>query len=88
MSEIKDNEIVITREDGTEDVFKILFFYTHPERNKDYYFIYKEENPDEIIVVCSEDGKELMECTEEEFEEANEMFEAYENDPNIQEAKK
>ncbi|MCQ2743070.1 MAG: hypothetical protein MJ239_07300 [Bacilli bacterium] len=88
MSEIKENEIVITKDDGSEETFKILFFYTNPERKKDFYFIYKDENPDELIVLCSEDGKELMECTEEEFEEANEMLETYENDPKIQEAKK
>jgi hypothetical protein len=38
--------------------------------------------------MASSDGKELQEVTDEEFEEAQEMFETYENDPKIAEAKK
>ena len=87
MIEINDDEMLITKEDGTVDHAKILFWYTNPERKKDFYFLYHESDPDSIIVMASSDGKELQETTQEEFEEAQEMFETYENDPKIKDAK-
>lgn len=88
MIEITDNTMLITHEDGSEEKLKILFYYNNPERKKDFYFIYKEEKPEDVIVMSSSDGKELQEVTDEEFEEAQEMFDTYENDPKIAEAKK
>jgi uncharacterized protein YrzB (UPF0473 family) len=88
MIEIKDNTMIVTHEDGSEESLKILFYYNNPERKKDFYFIYKEADPSNVIVMASSDGKELQEVTDEEFEEAQEMFETYENDPKIAEAKK
>ena len=38
--------------------------------------------------MASEDGNSLREVTEEEFEEAQEVFSAYEEDPLIEEARK
>ncbi|OPZ34185.1 MAG: hypothetical protein BWY98_01176 [Tenericutes bacterium ADurb.BinA155] len=88
MIEIKDNTMIVTHEDGSEESLKILFYYNNPERKKDFYFIYKEDDPENVIVMASSDGKELQEVNDEEFEEAQEMFETYENDPKIAEAKK
>jgi hypothetical protein len=73
---------------GRRESLKILFYYNNPERKKDFYFIYKEDDPENVIVMASSDGKELQEVTDEEFEEAQEMLETYENDPKIAEAKK
>lgn len=86
--EIKDNEIVLTREDGTEEVAKILFYFHNDQRNKDFYFLYKEENPDDIIVMGSSDGQSLEEVTDEEFDEAEQVFQAFQEDPTIEEARK
>ena len=84
MIEIKnDNDMVITRDDGTEQLMKILFYFHHDGRNKDYYFLFEENNPDEIIVMASGDGESLEELSEEEFDEAQQVFEAYEEDPTI-----
>ncbi|MCR4561706.1 MAG: hypothetical protein K5694_00665 [Bacilli bacterium] len=83
IGEITDNTIVITEEDGSEQVWKIYFYYHNDDRNKDYYLIYQDEDPDTLIVMASEDGKSLSTCSEEEMEEADEMLEAYENDPKI-----
>jgi uncharacterized protein YrzB (UPF0473 family) len=80
--------MLITHEDGSEENLKILFYYNNPERKKDFYFIYKEDDPENVIVMASSDGKELQEVTDEEFEEAQEMLDTYENDPKIAEAKK
>lgn len=84
MLEIKDNTIVITKDDGTSEEWKIYFFYHMDERNKTYYFIYKEEDPDSLIVMASRDGTTLENVSDEEYEEANEVLETYENDPKIE----
>ena len=85
MIEIKnDNDIVITKEDGTEQLLKILFYFHNDQRNKDYYFLYEEGCEDEVIVMATADGKSLETLTEEEYDEAEQVFEAYESDPTIQ----
>jgi len=83
MFEISDNTIVITKDDGSNETWKILFYYHNDERNKDFYFIYKEEDPDNLVVMASTDGQELLNVSEEEFAEAEEMLETYESDPKI-----
>lgn len=85
MIEIKnDNDMVITAEDGTERLMKILFYFHNDQRNKDYYFLYEEGNEDEVIVMATSDGESLENLSEEEFDEAEQVFEAYESDPTIQ----
>jgi hypothetical protein len=87
MLEITDNTIVITKDDGTTESWKIYFYYRNDERKKDFYFIYKENDPDNLVVMASPDGKELDDVSEEEFAEAQEMLETYESDPKIQQIK-
>ncbi len=84
MIEINDNTILITKDDGTTEEWKIYFFYHVDERNKTYYFIYKEEDEDSLIVMASSDGVSLENVSDEEYEEANEVLETYENDPKIE----
>ncbi len=88
MIEIKDDEILLTKEDGSEEVAKILFYFHNDQRGKDYYFLYKETNPEEVIVMSSVDGTSLDEVDDEEFDEAEQVFEAYQEDPKIAEARK
>lgn len=78
MIEITDNSMEITRDDGTVDRYKILFYYRHDGRAKDFYFLYKEEDPDSLIVMASADGVTLEDVSEEEYEEAEEMLSSYE----------
>lgn len=84
MIEIKDNTLIITREDGTEDFWKILFYYHNDERKRDYYLLFKDSDPDSLIVMATDDGKTLLEVSNEEFAEAEEMLETFENDPKMQ----
>ncbi len=86
--EINDNEIVLTKENGEKEVAKILFYFHNEQRGKDYYFLYKEENPDDVIVMSSSDGTSLDEVDDEEFDEAEQVFEAFQEDPKIEEARK
>ena len=86
--EINDNEIVLTKENGEKEVAKILFYFHNDQRGKDYYFLYREENPDDVIVMSSSDGTSLDEVDDEEFDEAEQVFEAFQEDPKIEEARK
>ncbi len=88
MIEIKnDNDMIVTDEDGTEQLLKILFYFHNDERGKDYYFLYEESNPDELMVMASSDGQSLQQLSEEEFDEAEQVLEAYQEDPAIQDLK-
>ena len=88
MIEIKnDNDMVVTADDGTQQLLKILFYFHNDQRGKDYYFLYEEGNEDEVIVMASSDGESLEELSEEEFDEAEQVFEAWEKDPAIQDLK-
>ena len=88
MIEIKnDNDMIVTADDGTQQLLKILFYFHNDERGKDYYFLYEEGNPDELMVMASGDGESLEQLSEEEFDEAEQVLEAYQDDPAIQELK-
>lgn len=87
MIEAKGNDMVITKEDGEEEVWKIYFYYVEEETHKTFYFLYKEEDPDSLIVMGSEDGVSLASVSEEEMARAEEVLAAYEEDPQIQDAK-
>ena len=88
MLEITDNTVIITKDDGQEDVWKLYFYYENKERGKTYYFLYKEENPDSLIVMGTKDGETLENLNEEELSESEEILQAYENDPKIEEARR
>ena len=88
MLEITDNTVIITKDNGEEDVWKLYFYYENKERGKTYYFLFKEEDPDSLIVMATSDGKALENVTEEELSESQEILEAYENDPKIEEMRR
>lgn len=83
-----DFEIKIYDENKNEFIFKILFTYENENRNSKYVFLYKEEVPDEIIVMKYNDNNEIFEIYDkEELKEAQEVLDAYESDPKINEIK-
>lgn len=84
MIEINDNTVLITRDDGTTDEWRLYFYFTNDKRGKSYYYLFKQEDPDSLIVMASSDGKTLEELSEEEFAEAEEMLATYEEDPTIE----
>ena len=84
----EDNDMILTDEDGVQEKVKILFYFHNDQRGKDYYFLYRMETPDEIMVLASSDGESLETLSDEEYDEAEQVFEAYENDPEILEARK
>lgn len=83
-----DDEIVIYDEDGNEFLMNILFTYENEERGAEYVFLYDNATPEDIIVMKYNDDHELFEVTDEdELNEAEEVLEAYNEDPSIQEIK-
>ena len=87
---IFDDEMVITNEKGEEKVMKILFTYESEERGKEYVFLYEKDDEENVLVFAVNEKEEALEEIEddEEYAEAEEVFNAYMNDEKIQEIKK
>lgn len=85
-----DNEMIITTESGEEKVMKILFTYESEARKKQYAFLYEKEDEENILVFSVNEEEGTLEEIEddEEYAEAEEVFNAYMNDEKIQEIKK
>lgn len=86
---INGDEMLITDENGNEHVMKILFTYDNEERQKSYVFLYEKNDEDNVLAFSyNEDSEELSEITDdEEYKEVEEVFNAYMEDPKIQEVK-
>ena len=89
MEVLNDNDIVMTDDNGKEYLMKILFTYENEERGTKYDYVYEEANPDDIFVFKynEEETDLLVVDDEEELEEAQEVLEAYDSDPKIQDIK-
>ncbi len=87
---ILDDEMIITNEKGEEKVMKILFSYESEQRGKEYVFLYEKDDEDNVLVfsVNAEDNSLEEIEDDEEYAEAEEVFNAYMNDEKIQEIKK
>ncbi len=87
--ELDNNEILITDESGKEHVMKILFTYDNEVRGKSYVFLYEENDEDNVLAFSyNEKTKELNEIEDdEEYKEVEEVFNAFNEDPKLQEAK-
>lgn len=88
MAKLKDNQIIIEDDEGQEHLMEILFTYEHEERNKKYVFFYDPNNEEEVLVMSYNDEGELFPVDDdEEYEEIEEVFNAFEEDPEIQKIK-
>ncbi len=84
-----DNEMVVTDSEGKEHLMHILFTYDNEERDSSYVFFYEVGDNEENVMVMrySADG-ELEEIDDdEEYDEVEEVFNAWQDDPKIQEIK-
>lgn len=86
---ILNDEMVITNEAGEEKVMKILFTYESEQRHKEYVFLYEKDDEDNVVVFAVNEKEESLEEIEddEEYAEAEEVFNAYMNDEKFQEIK-
>lgn len=88
MEPIKDNQIVIKDDEGNEYLFNILFTFVNEKRNTEYVYIYSDENEEEVYCMKYNDNHELEYIEDEdEMAEVEEVLEAYNEDPQIQEIK-
>ena len=87
---ILDDEMVITTESGEEKVMKILFTYESEQRKKEYVFLHEKDDEENVLVFAVNNKDQSLEEIEDddEYEEAEEVFNAYMNDEKIQEIKK
>ena len=84
-----DNEMVVTDSEGKEHLMHILFTYDNEERGCSYVFFYEVGDNEENVMVMryTADG-ELEEIDDdEEYDEVDEVFNAWQEDPKIQEIK-
>ncbi len=74
---IDDDIIQLVDENGNITEVCILFSYEDEEKNEEYLFLYEKDDPDSIIVRKLTSDDELVELTDEEFEQASEVFNAF-----------
>ena len=91
--EIKnEKQMVVTDNEGKEHLMQILFTYENEERGTQYVFFYDTEDKEENVIVMRYIGDlangELEPIEDdEEYEEVEEVFNAWQDDPKIQELK-
>ena len=79
---MQENDLItIIEEDGTEQTFVILFTYENEERGMKYVYFYDENNDEEVMYArYYDDGTLEYVEDEEEIEEIEEVFAAYESE--------
>ena len=84
-----DNEMVVTDSEGKEHLMHILFTYDNEERGCSYVFFYEVgDNEENVIAMRYTADGELKEIdNDEEYDEVDEVFNAWQEDPKIQEIK-
>ena len=88
--EIKnENQMVVTDAEGKEHLMNILFTYDNEERKASYVFFYDSEDPEEEVIVMRylESGELEPIEDDEEYDEVEEVYNAWAEDPKIQELK-
>lgn len=89
----EEKQITVVDEKGNEHLMQILFTYDNEERKTSYVFLYDENNPEDVFPMkykFDENGEsgELEEITDpDEFAEVEEVFNAFQDDPKMQELK-
>ena len=88
--EIKnENQMVVTDAEGKEHLMNILFTYDNEERKASYVFFYDSEDPNEDVIVMryTKDGELEPIEDDEEYDEVEEVYNAWVEDHKIQELK-
>ena len=82
--------MVVTDSEGKEHLMEILFTYDNEERKTSYVFFYDTEDKEENVVVMKYNENQELEPIEddEEYDEVEEVFNAWQDDPKIQDLKK
>ena len=88
----EERQITVIDDKGNEHLMQILFTSENEERNAKYVFFYDTEDPEENVIVMRYIGEldsgELVPIEDdEEYDEVEEVFNAWQEDPKIQELK-
>ena len=84
----KDNQMLLTDDQGVEHMMEILFTYENEAREASYVLYFDAANPEEIFA-ARYDGDQLIEITDdEEYDEVEEVLNAYLEDPEINQEEK
>ena len=84
-----EKQITVIDGEGKEHLMQVLFTYDNEERKASYVFFYDVDAEDEVYAMRYTDKGELLEIEDpDEYAEVEEVFNAYQDDPKIQEAKK
>lgn len=92
--EIKnETQMVVTDSEGKEHLMQILFTSENEERDAKYVFFYDTEDKEENVMVMRyvgelDQGELIAIEDDEEYDELEEVLNAWEEDPKIQELKK
>ncbi|HAV20121.1 MAG TPA: hypothetical protein DCX17_03750 [Firmicutes bacterium] len=73
----KDNQILITKDDGGEVMMEILFTYEDPETEKTYVLYFDPENPDDILASRYDKSDELFDLEGEEYEKISAILDHF-----------
>ena len=88
-----ETQMVVVDNENKEHLMQILFTYENEERNAKYVFFYDTEDKEENVIVMRYIGEldsgelEAIE-DDEEYDEVEEVFNAWQDDPKIQDLKK
>ena len=85
-------EMIVTDDQGKEHRMQILFTSENEERGTQYVFFYDTEDLEQNVIVMRYEGEldsgELIPIEDdEEYDEVEEVFNAWQEDPKIQELK-
>ena len=92
--EIKnETQMIITDEQGKQHLMQILFTSENEERDAQYVFFYDTEDKEENVMVMRyvgelDSGELIPIKDDEEYDELEEVLNAWEEDPKIQDLKK
>lgn len=89
MKMIDDKNIIIKDSDGVEHLYSILFTFDNEERNTSYVLFYDKNNEEEVFAMKYNEAEgELIEIdNDDEYNEVEEVLDAYLNDEKIEEIK-
>ena len=80
-----EKQITIIDGEGKEHLMEILFTYENEERGTKYVFFFDPADPENVIPMRYQDDGTLEDIDdEEEYDEVEEVFNAYMDDPKIQ----
>ena len=84
----QEKQITIVDGEGKEHLMEILFTYENEERGTKYVFFFDPDDPENVIPMRYKDDGTLEDIDdEEEYDEVEEVFNAYLEDPKIQDIK-